>query len=81
MKKILIFLLATICCCGCYSTGTNTIEPSERINVKQYYKDTTTWVFTMEVEGHLYLVYDSSYKCGILHAEHCPCRERSGKNN
>lgn len=76
MKKILILLVTICCCCGCYSTGTNTIEPSERINVRQYYKDNTTWVFTMEVEGHLYLVYDSYHKCGILHAEHCPCKNK-----
>lgn len=75
MKKILI-LLATICCCGCYDTGTNTIEPSEKINVRQYYKNSVTWVFTMEVEGHLYLVYDSNHACGILHAEHCPCKNK-----
>lgn len=77
MKKILI-LLAIICCCGCYSTGTNTntIEPSEKINIRQYYKDNTRWVFTMEVEGHLYLVYDSHHACGILHAEHCPCKNK-----
>lgn len=75
MKKILILLVA-ICLCGCNGTGTNTIAPSERLNVKQYYKDATTWVFTMEVEGHLYLVYDSYNKCGILHAEHCPCKNK-----
>lgn len=73
MKKILI-LLAIICFCGCHSTGTNTIEPSEKINVRQYYKDSTTRVFTMEVEGHLYLVYDGHNACGVLHAEHCPCK-------
>ena len=73
MKKILI-LLAAICYCGCHSTGTNTIEPSEKINVRQYYKDSTTRVFTMEVEGHLYLVYDGHNACGVLHAEHCPCK-------
>lgn len=75
MKKILI-LLTTICCWGCHSTGTNTIEPSEKINVRQYYKDNTTLVFTMEVEGHLYLVYDGHYNGGILHAEHCPCKNK-----
>lgn len=75
MKRILILLVA-ICCCGCNDTGTNTIEPSERLNVNQYYKNSSTRVFTMEVEGHLYLVYDSYNKCGILHAEHCPCKNK-----
>lgn len=77
MKKFLILLVA-ICCCGCCSTGTGTniIEPSQKINVRQYYKGNTTRVFTIEVEGHLYLVYDSNHKCGILHAEHCPCKNK-----
>lgn len=66
-----------MCFMGCVdSTGTNTIEPTERINVRQYYKDNTTWVFTMEVEGHLYLVYDGYHECGILHAEHCSCKNK-----
>ncbi len=66
-----------MCFMGCVdSTGTNTIEPTERINVRQYFKNSTTWVFTMEVEGHLYLVYDSYHKCGILHAEHCHCKNK-----
>ena len=76
MKKILILLAIICCCCGCNNTGTNTIEPTERLDVKQYFKNGSTWVFTMEVEGHLYLVYDSYNKCGILHAEHCPCKNK-----
>jgi hypothetical protein len=75
MKKILI-LSALICCYGCNDTGTNTIEPSEKLNVEQYFKNSTTKVFTIEVEGHLYLVYDGHNACGILHAEHCPCKNK-----
>ena len=67
-----------MCFMGCVdsTTGTNTIEPSERINVRQYYKDVSTWVFTMEIEGHLYLVYDGYHEGGIIHAEHCPCKNK-----
>lgn len=74
MKKLLILLV--VICCGCNDTGTNTIEPSERLNVNQYFKNSTTEVFTMEVEGHLYLVYDGHNACSILHAEHCPCKNK-----
>lgn len=75
MKKLLILLVA-ICCCGCNDTGTNTTEPSEKLNIEQYFKNSTTEVFTMEIEGHLYLVYDGHNACGILHAEHCPCKNK-----
>lgn len=73
MKKILI-LLAAICCCGCSSTGITKEESTQNLNVKYYYKDPTEYLFTVEIEGHLYLIYSGLYKSSMLHAEHCPCK-------
>lgn len=75
MKKILICLGMIMCFMSCVdSTGTNVVEPTSNLNVRQYYKDASTWVFTMEIESHLYLVYDGYHNGGIIHAEHCPCK-------
>lgn len=77
MKKILI-LLATMCCCGCGNTGVTkekpTEEPTQNTNIKLYYKELATILYTAEIEGHLYVIYSGTYKGGIIHAEHCPCK-------
>lgn len=72
MKKILI-LLAAICYCGC-STDAAVEEPTQTINMKFYYRDATTLLYTAEIEGHLYVIFSGTYKGGIIHAEHCPCK-------
>lgn len=72
MKKILI-LLAAICCVGC-STGVTIEEPASSLNVKFYYKDATLHLYTAEIEGHLYIIYDGHHSGDIIHAEHCPCK-------
>lgn len=72
VKKILI-LLAAICCSGC-STGVAKEEPTQPLNVKYYYRDPVLHLYTVEVEGHLYIIYAGNNKGGILHAEHCPCK-------
>ena len=74
MKKILI-LLATICFCGC-STGVTKEEPTQNLNVKYYYKSASVYLYTVEIEGHLYIIYNGSHNGGIIHAEHCPCKTK-----
>ena len=75
MKKILI-LLATICLYGCGNTGITKEEQTQNLNEKYYYKDGDDRLFTVEIEGHLYIVYKGFYKGGITHAEHCPCKNK-----
>ena len=75
MKKILI-LLATICCCGCGSTGVTKEEPTQNLNVKYYHKAPPLHLYMVEIEGHLYIVYNGAYKGNIIHAEHCPCKTK-----
>lgn len=75
MKKILILLVAIICCCGC-STGITKEEPTQNINIKYYYKDPSLRFYTAEIERHLYVIYSGSHNGGIIHAEHCPCKNK-----
>ena len=74
MKKILI-LLAAICCCGCNSPIEKNISISdEPANMKYYKCDMAGNIYTIEIEGHLYVIYSGARKGGIIHAEHCPCK-------
>ena len=75
MKKILI-LLATICLCGCGNTDVTKEEPIQNIKLKYYYQDSSHNLYTAEIEGHLYVIYSGIYKGGIIHAEHCPCKNK-----
>lgn len=74
MKKILI-LLAAICCCGCSSVETNATTTTDKPKIK-YYRDDHTFIYSIEIEGHLYIVFDGYHEGGIIHAEHCPCKTK-----
>lgn len=75
MKKILI-LLAAICFCGCDMTETDKTIHNDIVPVKYYRLDGTGRVYTIEIEGHIYIVTGSSSGGGIIHAEHCPCKSK-----
>lgn len=71
MKKILIFLTG-ILLCGCSTEMT----PAQKVKVQKYEASTGDGIYSVEVEGHIYIVYDGSYCGNIIHAEHCPCKTR-----
>lgn len=73
MKKILI-CLAIICCCGCSSVETKATSTTETTKIKYYRNDVGGHIYSVEVEGHLYIVMGASHGGGIIHAEHCPCK-------
>lgn len=73
MKRALI-LLAVICCYGCSSVGTKATSTTETTKIKYYRNDVGGHIYSVEVEGHLYIVSGASHGGGIVHAEHCPCK-------
>jgi hypothetical protein len=73
MKKILI-LLAVICCCGCSDIETKVTATDDITRIKVYKNDVGCRIYSVEIEGHIYLIYSGDYKGGIIHAEHCPCK-------
>ena len=75
MKKILI-CLATICCCACGNIETKDTYTTELPEIKYYINDASRHIYSVKIEGHIYLVYSGSYKGGIIHAEHCPCKDK-----
>lgn len=76
MKKILILLVA-ICCCGCSSSiDTKNTATTETTKIKYYRNDLGGCIYTIEIEGHLYIALDEGHGAGIIHAEHCPCKTK-----
>lgn len=87
MKNILIFFVL-ILCLGCsnvdkeitnaYKEITNAYKEKYNVNdvtaVKSINITTANDVHLVEIEGHQYIIYDGLYKGGIIHAEHCPCK-------
>ena len=75
MKKFLILLIA-VCCYACSTTDVRTSTTHDIVPIKIYVSDATKSVYTLEVEGHTYIVFSGTYKGGIIHAEHCPCKTK-----
>lgn len=75
MKKIFILLVA-ICFVGCDHTIEQNISISDDpANMKYYKCDIAGTIYTIEIEGHKYIVLSGgSYRGAIIHAEHCPCK-------
>ena len=74
MKKILI-CLAALGLVGCSSIETEKIKPTKPTKIK-YYRNDYTLIYSIEIEGHLYIVFDGYHEGGIIHAEHCPCKTK-----
>ena len=72
MKKILI-CLAALGLVGCRSIETEKIKATDTTKLKYYRNDHTT-IYSIEIEGHLYIVFDGYHEGGIIHAEHCSCK-------
>lgn len=75
MKKISI-LLAALGLVGCSSIETEKIKATETTKIKYYRNDLGGAIYTIEVEGHLYIAIYEGYGAGIIHAEHCPCKTK-----
>lgn len=75
MKKILILLVA-ICLCGCIATDVKKSVTYDEVPLKIYVADATKTIYTVEIEGHIYVIFSGRYKGGIIHAEHCPCKNK-----
>lgn len=75
MKKLLIFLIA-ICCCGCTSSDVIQSNADVAIPLKVYVSDPSQTIFTVDIEGHTYLIFEGINKAGMVHAEHCSCKKK-----
>lgn len=87
--KVLIKVLRKYCCaiviialaCGCSridsetTVTTETTATTETTGIKYYRRDMAGNIYTIAIEGHIYIVMTNAPSgCIIIHAEHCPCK-------
>lgn len=73
MKNILIFFVI-ILCLGCSNVDKEKTNVDDATAVKSIYLDRVNEVYLIEIEGHQYIFFNGLNKGGIIHAEHCPCK-------
>lgn len=57
--------------CGVDANSTSTSTPSTE---RYFKKSMSTFIYSIEIEGHKYIIFDGVRKGGIIHSESCPCR-------
>ena len=63
---------SALCLAGCGVDVDSTSTPS----VERYFKKSaSTFIYSIEIEGHEYIIFDGMRKGGIVHSESCPCRK------
>lgn len=88
MKKLFIVLTTLVCCTSCYDYDKEPTEvelESDSISTTKVYSkvkeyehngfNLTTYV-EHTVKGHVYLVVYKSNAISMIHAEHCPCKNK-----
>lgn len=77
-KGALAVIASALCLAGCdddvNSTSTS-VPPEERY----FKKSATTFIYSIEIEGHEYIIFDGMRKGGIIHSESCQCKKGCGK--
>lgn len=78
MKHTLInyvlIIASALCLSGCEE---HTDSSSTKPNVKYFNNSFHASIYSMEIEGHEYIIFDGYYKGGIIHSESCPCKKET----
>ena len=71
--KYIIAAAAALVLAGCYEY--------EQVQTKGKYYDKTTGVriYSIEIEGHDYILFNGYRKGGITHSESCQCKKEDAK--
>jgi hypothetical protein len=76
MKTILfndvLVIASALCLAGCGVKDDSASAPSKE---KYFKQSVSTHIYSIEIEGHEYIIFDGAYKGGIIHSESCPCRK------
>lgn len=76
MKTILfndaLVIASALCLAGCGVDVDSTSTPSRE---RYFKKSASTFIYSIEIEGHEYIIFDGMRKGGIVHSESCPCRK------
>ena len=65
-------IASALCLAGCGVKDDSASDPSKE---KYFKRSASVCIYSIEIEGHEYIVFDGAYKGGIVHSESCPCRK------
>ena len=74
MKKILIFVLSVFAFASCEVIETEPTAASDNVKLTYYKCDSSDAIYTINIEGHDYIVFDGYHAGAMIHAEHCQCK-------
>lgn len=88
MKKTLfnyaLIIASALCLSGCEEheqLKTQQLQTQQlQTNVKYYNPIIGVHIYSIWIEGHGYIVFDSHHKGGIIHSESCPCKKKEDEN-
>lgn len=68
-----LVITSALCLAGC--------EEYEKVQTNGKYCNTTigAHIYSINIEGHDYIVFDGYNKGGITHSESCPCKKEAKK--
>ena len=55
----------------------HTDSASTQPNIKVFKNSFCTCIYSLEIEGHEYIIFDGNSKGGIIHSESCPCKKET----
>lgn len=77
MKKMLYLLSILVLTTSCCEEPVNTASAAStnaNIVTKVYLDTASRKIYTVNIEGHTYIVLNGLHGESIIHAEHCPCK-------
>lgn len=66
-----LVITSALCLAGC---GEHAASTPEQANVKYFVKTFSTFIYSICIEGHEYIVFDGTNSGNIIHSLSCPCR-------
>lgn len=67
-----LVIASALCLAGCEVNVDSASTPPRE---KYFKKSASTFIYSIEIEGHEYIIFDGIRKGGIVHSESCPCRK------
>ena len=78
MKHTLInyalIIASALCLSGCEE---HTDSASTQPNKKVFESSFNSCIYSLEIEGHEYIIFDGYRKGGIIHSESCQCKKET----
>lgn len=79
-KNVLVIIASALCLTGCSVKDDVKDDSASTPSTERYFKKSaTTFIYSIEIEGHEYIIFDGMRKGGIIHSESCPCKRGEGE--